>query len=270
MDGLFASLSTTNPWLYYPLILGLILAAGVAGHMLGRGFHEPDDHPRFIDHLGPVQAALTGLLSLMIAFTFSLSLSRFEARRNAVLAEATAISDARERAALLPAPQAAAADRLLIAYAAVRVDLGVEAANLARRQAIIDRSNVLQKALWAQAMAAGAGQPGTHGAPAELFVTALGVLEDRDEERLEADHNQVPLAVFLTLYGLALLASGYSGYANGHRGSRGLGSNAVLGIAIATIITLIADLDTPGSGVVTVSQQPLIQLETTPPPVNAP
>jgi hypothetical protein len=262
------SLTTTNPWFYYPLIVGLILAAGMVGNRFGRRFHDPDSQPRVIDYLSSVQAALIGLLSLMIAFTFSLSLSRYEARQKAVLSEATAISETRELAALLPTPQAAAADRLLGAYVATRIELGEVGTDLSRRRVIIGRSNALERALWAQAMAAGAGRDGPLRAQTSLFVSSLNVLEDRDEERLAADHNQVPLAVFVTLYGLALLASGYSGYAIGVKGSRGMDSNAILGIAIATVITLIADVDTPGSGLVGVSQDPLKNIALTAPAIR--
>ena len=254
-----------NPWSYYPLVLGLIVGAGTVGHRLGRESHDPESHPRVTDHMGGMQAALIGLLSLMIAFTFSLSLSRYEARQKAVLSEATAISETRERAALLPAPQAAASDRLLAAYITTRIELGEVGTNLARRRMIIDRSFTLQRALWAQAMAAGAGRAETPGAQTGVFVSSLNALEDRDEERLAADHNQVPLAVFVTLYSLALLASGYSGYAIGAKGSRGMRSNAILGIAIATVITLIADVDAVGSGLVSVSQDPLRNVELTAP-----
>ena len=268
MSEISLPLSTTNPWFYYPLVIGLMLGAGVVGQRFGRRFHDPDGHPRVIDHLNSVQTALIGLLSLMIAFTFSLSLSRYEARQKAVLNEATAISETREVAALLPAPQAAEADRLLRAYITTRVEFGEEGTSLSRRRETIGRSLALQRALWAQAMAAGAGRAETLRGPTSLFVTSLNALDDRDEERQAADHNQVPLAVFLTLYGLALLASGYSGYANGVKGSRGMESNAVLGIAIATVITLIADVDTVGSGLVGVSQDPLKSLELTAPLVR--
>lgn len=261
MSGISQPLNTTNPWLYYPLVLGLILAAGIIGDWYGRRFHDPDRHPAVIGHLDPVQASLIGLLSLMIAFTFSLSLNRFEARQAAVIREATAISETRELAALLPAPHAAAADRLLGAYVATRVVLGEEGADPGGRSMMIDRSRDLQRALWAQAFASGAGGAEIMRPRTSLFVTSLNALEDRDEERRAADHNQVPFAVFLTLYALALLACGYSGYAVGVRGSRGMVSIAVLGLAIATVITLIADLDTPNSGLVFVSQAPLKNLE---------
>jgi hypothetical protein len=258
IEILSEGLGASNPWLYFPLVVAVILVAGMAGHALGRRRHASDAPPRF-DHIGAVQSALVGLLSLMIAFTFSLSLSRFEARRAALVSEATAIGEARQRADLLPPAQAAEATRLLAAYTQARIEFGLEGGRTAKGRIIVDRSLAIQDALWGQAMSTSVDDR-SHP-PTSLFINSLVTLGDRHEERVAADHNQVPLAVFLTLYCLAILGTGYVGYAAGVGGSRGAVSNALLAIAIATVITLIADLDTPGSGLVNISQQPLLDLQ---------
>ena len=51
---------------------------------------------------GPVEAAILGLLGLLLAFTFSGAASRFEARRQLVADEANAIGTAYLRVDLLP------------------------------------------------------------------------------------------------------------------------------------------------------------------------
>ncbi|HEY7851759.1 MAG TPA: hypothetical protein VIB82_02215 [Caulobacteraceae bacterium] len=262
IETLSDGLGSGNPWYYYPLVLGVILAAWAVGHAIGRRRRQPAATDWVADHIGVVQSALIGLLSLMIAFTFSLSLNRFEARRAAVLSEATAISETSQRAALLPPPRAAQAARLLAAYVQARIEFGNEGGRTARGRVLVDRSVALQNVLWTQAMATGAAD--RVRPPTSLFIDSLVALGDRHEERLAADHNQVPLAVFLTLYGLAILGTGYSGYAAGVKGARGAMSNALLAVAIATVITLIADLDTPGSGLVNISQQPLLDLQKSP------
>ena len=52
-----------------------------------------------------LEAAILGLLALMISFTFSMGLTRLDERRVAVLNESNAIGTAALRARLLPAPQ---------------------------------------------------------------------------------------------------------------------------------------------------------------------
>ena len=51
-----------------------------------------------------LESAMLGLLALMLAFTFSMALSRFEGRRDAVLNEANSIGTTALRARLLPDP----------------------------------------------------------------------------------------------------------------------------------------------------------------------
>ncbi len=60
-----------------------------------------------------LEAAMLGLLALMISFTFAMALARFDSRRDALLNEANAIGTAALRARLLPAPHGAESLRLL-------------------------------------------------------------------------------------------------------------------------------------------------------------
>src|SRR5271169_2651509 len=59
------------------------------------------------DDVSTLEGAILGLLALMIGFTFAMALSRFEARREAVVNEANAIGTTALRARLLPAPHRA-------------------------------------------------------------------------------------------------------------------------------------------------------------------
>ncbi|MGI9170523.1 MAG: hypothetical protein ACR2FH_10185 [Caulobacteraceae bacterium] len=252
-----AWLSGADPWAVYPLGLTAIIAAGVAGRWLGRQVARRGGGDGS-DHLSGVQGALIGLLSLMIGFTFSLSLSRFEARKAAVLNEAIAIGTAEERATLLPPAQAASSRRLLDAYVETRIALGGAGLRPAGQRQALVASQRLRRALLAQAQAALSADP--RSGPTVLFVLALNELGDRHEARIAADHNQVPAAAFLTLYGLAMVAWGFVGYAGGVNGARNAVSAAVLAAAFVTVITLVADLDRPESGMVTVGQRPLLDL----------
>jgi hypothetical protein len=54
------------------------------------------------DHLSAIQASILGLMGLLLAFTFSLSVQRFDTRSDAVVDEANAIGTAYLRTQLLP------------------------------------------------------------------------------------------------------------------------------------------------------------------------
>lgn len=83
-----------------------------------------------------LEGAALGLLALMIGFSFAIALSRFEARRDALLSEANAIGTTALRARLLPAPYAQDALRSLKNY--VQFDL-ISRRTPCRRQNLMPR-----------------------------------------------------------------------------------------------------------------------------------
>ena len=75
------------------------------------------------DDVSTLEGAILGLLALMISFTFAMALSRYEARRDAVLIEANAIGTTALRARLLPAPYNVDINKLLQEYVRIRLDI---------------------------------------------------------------------------------------------------------------------------------------------------
>ncbi len=104
-------------------------------------------------NISTLESATAGLLALMIGFTFAMALSRFEARRDAVVQEANAIGTTALRARLLPEPHRGESLRLLREYVKIRIDAFESGHSFADLKATVERSNVLQEALWKQARA---------------------------------------------------------------------------------------------------------------------
>jgi cellobiose-specific phosphotransferase system component IIC len=75
------------------------------------------------ENISTIEGAILGLLALLIAFTFSMALSRFEVRRDAVVNEANAIGTTALRARLLPTPYNTDSLKLLREYIQIRLDL---------------------------------------------------------------------------------------------------------------------------------------------------
>src|SRR4051795_2617372 len=128
--------------LYYvplPLIFlcGVALIWGVSeiGWRLGR---RGDGHST---NIGTLESATVGLLALIIGFTFSMALSRFEARRDAVVQEANAIGTTALRARFLPEPYRAESLKLLRDYTQVRLDAFRRGYSFAELQSVIEHSN---------------------------------------------------------------------------------------------------------------------------------
>src|SRR5262245_50288384 len=108
-------------WALLPItiaILALSIEAGfrVAGY---RQKHSRDEPPASV---GPIVAPILGLLAFMLAFTFGMAGSRFEARRQVVLTEANAIGTTYLRAGLLPEPMRTEVQGLLRQYVDTRLE----------------------------------------------------------------------------------------------------------------------------------------------------
>lgn len=93
------------------------------------------------------------LLALMIAFTFAMALSRYEARRDAVLSEANAIGTTALRARLLPEPPRSETLNLLRDYVNMRLEAAKGMGSKRDFDAAVARSSEIQEALWQKAMA---------------------------------------------------------------------------------------------------------------------
>jgi hypothetical protein len=194
----------------------------------------------------------------MMGFTFSVALSRFEARLDAVLEEANAIGTTALRARLLPEPQASTSLKLLHDYAQLRLELTQKAASAAEIAIAVERSNAIQEALWLNAKAVAAKDNAM--VPTGLYLQTLNDMIDDQEKRLTAFRNRVPAVVFVALYGIATIAACFTGYSGWSEAQRSRVSDYLVGFVIAAVILLIQDLDRPETGFISVSQQPIIDL----------
>jgi hypothetical protein len=206
-----------------------------------------------------LEGAVLGLLALMIGFTFAIALSRFEARRDAVLNEANAIGTTALRARLLPAPYGAEALKSLREYVQIRLDITQRVVSAADLNAATGRSNEIQEALWRNAMALATKDNGM--VPTGLFIQSLNEMIDNHGKRLAALLSRVPNIVFIALYGVAIVAFALAGYANGLLEKRRVRLPVyVMGILVSAVILLIQDLDRPTEGFIRVSQQPMLDV----------
>src|SRR4029078_6885659 len=90
-----------NAGLIAAVLLAIALAAIEIGFRLGppRQGAVVDGHSKA--HINATQASTLGILALLLAFTFSLSLQRFDTRSDAMVDEAKAIGTAHLRAQML-------------------------------------------------------------------------------------------------------------------------------------------------------------------------
>jgi hypothetical protein len=251
----------TQPLDALPLWVLLLIAAsllGIAveiGYRAGRWRHvqTPDEKEQPV---GAMVASILGLLALLLAFTFSLAASRFDARRQAVLAEANAIGTTYLRSRLLPEPQRSEIAQLLREYVEVRIR-AIEEGSLAEGLA---RSEELHELLWLQT--SGVADKDTHSIITGVFIQSLNDVIDLHAERVQVGiRSRIPQVIWAGLIGLAILSMAAVGYQSGLCATSRSPAMPGLVLAFAIVLAIVADLDRPREGLLQVSQQAMLDLQ---------
>jgi hypothetical protein len=136
-----------NEFLIVGLLLALLMTATEIGFRRGRAVRSAVEDPAK-SHYWTLQAGVMGLLALLLAFTFSMSVTRYETRRITLIDEVNAIGTAYLRSRLLPEPFRSEVAKLIVEYVGNRLhDYGmildrqeIQAANLDGKR--------LQNQLW--------------------------------------------------------------------------------------------------------------------------
>lgn len=239
------------------------------GYRAGTRFERQSTEP-VKGHTTAIQGALLGILGLLLGFTFSLSLQRYDSRSQAVVTEANAIGTAYLRTRMLPAPVRASARASFRRYVDLRVESGfINLAHESDRQKLVDKTNATFNDLWEQAATAAEANP--NPVTTGLYVQALNDMIDAFGERDAALERHVPEVVLFLLYGAFLLTGLIIGFTAGLSGHRASFATYVMVGLIVLLVFIIIDLDRPRRGLIQVSQQPMLSLRSsidadTPPP----
>ena len=237
-----------------PLIGVALLAALTLASMVGVRLRDRRaDAGR--DNDGYIISADLGLLALLIGFTFSLVLGRYDTRRDLVLREANAIGTTWLRAQFAPEPFRSDLRSLTRRYVDARLalaDAGEDAAAITRAEGMADD---LQRRIWDTTMAAVPRIEPASAVP--LLVSTVNETIDLAEARKTALAARLPGSVLLALLIYALISAGVLGYVM--RGNSRI-SAFVLFVLLALAITLILDLDRTRTGTIVVSQAPMLDL----------
>lgn len=240
-------------WTILPLTVVLALLSVELGYRFAR-YQQQRDQLEKESSLGGMVGGTLGLLAFMLAFTFGLAGSRFEARRQVLLSEANAIGTTYLRAAIIPEPMRTESRNLLREYVDIRLK-GVQQAD--QIEQAIARSEELHNQLWSLAVAATEKE---RSPMTSIYVQSLNEVIDLHATRLMALQSRVPAVIWIVLYLLGFLAMLLIGYQLGLANSRRSLAAIVLILGFSLVLYLIADIDRPGQGTLQVSQQSMIDL----------
>ena len=257
LDQIFGRLFLSQ-WIVFAVLL--VLLVGLSELAWRMGFACSRRKSEADKDSGTVRSAVLALLGLLLGFSFALAGQRHEARRELLVEEANSIVTTARRAQLLPAPHVANVIQLLREYVPVRIEAHREGQFSDRFATTRKRSAELQDRMWAEAVAAAAEQPTSITAS---FIASLNETIDLEAKRVAAKRNHVPGAVWLLLLCVAGCGLWLVSYPAGTSGRHAILERFVFPILIAIVIAIITDIDTPRSGLISVDERPLLELNET-------
>jgi hypothetical protein len=243
--------------LEYPLVMSLLVGLGMAAAALigidvnRRRAADPDAR----DYRGLFVGSTLGLLSLVIGFTLSMSVARYDLRKAYEAQEANAIGTEYDRIDLLTGADQGKIKALMSNYLDERIRFYAARDKQELRQNAV-RTEQLQTQMWSAVSAAGTAQPNPVAA---LAVAGMNEVLDDKDYAAAAWRNRLPMENYLLMAGLALLASGLIGFGAPKTMSR----TAILTIMPAVISVaffLIVDIDSPRTGFVHIAPYNLLDL----------
>ncbi len=207
------------------------------------------------DDLGVIVPASLTLLGLIIGFSFSMSIGRYDLRKQYEEEETNAIGTEYVRADLLPAADAEKVRTLLKTYLDQRLIFYTvrDADQLKQNDNVTEQ---LQVKLWAATVAPANAQPTPLTA---LATSGMNDVLNSQGYALAAWRNTIPTAAWILMEAIAVFCSILIGY-NLHRKDTKYLPFLTLPFLVSIAFFLIADIDSPRRGVVKVRPQNLESL----------
>lgn len=201
-----------------------------------------------------VGATLT-LLGLIIGFSFSMAVGRYDQRKNYEEEEANAIGTEYVRAELLPSSDAQKVQALLRRYLDLRISF-YEVRYGDRLQQIDADTARLQGEMWSAVRTPAVAQPTPVTA---LVVSGMNDVLNRQGYAQAAWWNRIPTAAWGLMILIAICCNLLLGFATRPAQIRTF-LLMVLPLVVSISFLLLADLDSPRGGIIRVHPQNLLSL----------
>jgi hypothetical protein len=239
-------------WAVYLVTVLLAVGAAELGFRLGRYWQRrtPEKEESVA---GAMVGATLALLAFLLAFLISVATDRFDNRRRLVVEDASSIRTAYLRAGYIPEPYGTESRQLLREYVDLRL-AAVEPGKFAQARA---RSEEIHNELWSRAELI--ADPGSD--PISLYIDAVNEIINVHTQRVVAATLRIPTTIWFVLYFGMMLSMLMVGFDNGLQGTRSIIVLVALVLVFSAVMLLMVDLDRPQEGFLTVSQQPMIDLQ---------
>ena len=202
-----------------------------------------------------ILTSMYALLGLMLAFTYTFTLSRADLRKHAVIDEANAIGTAFLRAGMTSEPTRTELRKVLLDYAKTRVVTIETAGTTDQLRRSLAHTLQAQSKIWPITERMVKARP---AGPVEVsIVQSINEVIDMHTKRLAVSFDRLPWIVLLMLLFLASASLAITGFNAGLSGRMNRWGLTVLILVLAAVMLVITDFDRPVRGFVQVSQRSL-------------
>ncbi len=197
---------------------------------------------------GTVDAAVFGLLGLILAFTFSGASTRLDTRRAQIVQEANAIGTAYLRVDLLPSSEHPSIRKLFKDYLESRIEVYEKMPDVAGAKAALAKGNDLQSQIWSKSVAACQLDPTPR--TCSLVIPALNDMIDITTTRTMATVQHAPVVILGLMVLLSLLGALLAGFAMSPQTKRSPLHTILFALAISVSVYVVLDLEYPRAGLI--------------------
>jgi len=205
-----------------------------------------------------ILAGSIGLLGLILGFSFSMAVERYDLAKSQTVTEANAIGTAFLRSQTLPQKDAELALSLYDNYVEHLIKFYNSTTDASASLTAAKNLEDISSSMWKQATRSSHTNPNM--VPTGLYIQALNELIDAHSLRLNFVTYRVPEPIYLLLMTIALLTFLLAGYIAGISDARRRLSTSALAIMITLVMVVIIDLDRPKRGLIQIENARFTEL----------
>jgi hypothetical protein len=244
------------------IFAGTVLLIAIAIEL---GYRAGNTHTEFLKKTkekltSTNSAAILGMLGFVLVFAFGIVYSRYDSKKELVRLEANVIRDVWQRSDFLAEQDRFESEKLLLKYVDLRID-AVLSKDMDKLTSALKESNAIQRRLWDMAVVN--ARKDMNSDIGALYIESLNEMINYNAMRVSIGLMlRIPLFIWTILFLLVFLGMFSIGYqASITNSGRKNWLTPVTILTFSLMILLIASLDRPQTGIISVSQEPLIQLK---------
>ena len=250
----YSMLYSTNTTLLVVLLFAALVAMTGIGLRVGKWRTA---YATATDEQSVAVASLLALQGLLLAFTFAMAGTRFEARRDSIVDVAASLQTAIQRADLYPAVERQGFRTDLHYYLQARIDYAEATHDAVPIAAALAQSDLYTRRLWTRAVRLAAVP--AYQIATEQMIAALNAVFEHALVRQAALRARVPDPIVYMLFIISLSTAFFSGYIGANRRKFDWLAVASFHFLVGLVIYITLDLDRPRRGLIkTVDVQELL------------